>query len=110
MSVNIALDDDLAARLDRQAKGHRMSMQEWAVRVLAESAECDKGGSEWSGLNARRLALIAKEYSHGLSHAEQDELAALQDACAKTSEPQDRKLLEKLTGWETSAQCAHDHE
>ncbi len=104
MSVTIALNDDLAARLDRQAKGHRVSLQEWAVRILADAAEGGNDRARWSAINARRLALIAKEYTSGLSDAEQDELAALQEACAKACELQDWKLLNRFNSWEASAQ------
>jgi len=69
----------------------------------------DNGGEiAWIKLNSRRLALISKECTTGLTDAEAAELAVLQDAAAKASEPQDRKLLERLTACEEQAnwRCA----
>ena len=103
MSVTITLDNELADRLARQAEDHDASLQEWAVRVLEEVVENGHDVTAWTRLNARRLALISKEYASSLTDLEQAELANLQGAVAKACEPQDRKLLERLEAYEVSA-------
>jgi hypothetical protein len=96
MAVIITLQNDLADRLARKAESRRVSLQDWAVRILEESLD-NADDAAWSRLNARRLALISKEDTSGLTSPEQGELAALQDAAAKACERQDRPLLEKLS-------------
>jgi len=108
MSVTITLENELADKLARQAEDHHVSLHEWAVRVLEEVVENGHDASAWSRLNARRLALISKEYTSGLTDSEQAELADLQDAVAKACEPRDRKLLEKLEAYKVSASRSTD--
>ena len=100
MAVTITLNDDLAFRLARGAEQQRLSIQEWATRILEQAADPEHGESAWRDLNARRLALISKEFSSGLTDAENAELDALQEAVARASEPQDRRLLEQLREYE----------
>ena len=100
MTITIALKPETAEKLSRQAQGNTVTLQEWVVRILEDAADHNHGASEWTTLNARRLALIAKEFTSGLHEAEQAELATLQDAVAKACEPEDRRLLEKLAAWE----------
>ena len=104
MTITIALKPETAEKLSRQALGNTVTLQEWVVRILEDAADHDHGTSEWTTLNARWLALIAKEFTQGLDEAEQAELANLQDAAAKACEPEDRRLLDKLTAWEAVAQ------
>lgn len=110
MSVTITLHEDLAHKLARQAAGHRVSLQDWAVGILEGAAD---GGidaaTQWARLNARRLALISKEYVSGLTQAEEEELRALQDVAAKACEPQDRMLLEKLDTYQLLTQERNCH-
>ncbi len=103
MSITITLDNELADKLARQAEDHHASLQEWAVRVLEDVVENGHDVTAWTRLNARRLALISKEHTDGLTDSERTELADLQDAVAKACEPQDRELLERLEAYEVSA-------
>jgi hypothetical protein len=108
MPVTITLRDDLADGLARQAGDRHISLEEWTTRILEEAVGDNSGEIAWIKLNSRRLALISKECTTGLTDAEAAELAVLQDAAAKASEPQDRKLLERLTACEEQAnwRCA----
>ncbi|MCL4204795.1 MAG: hypothetical protein KJ000_20140 [Pirellulaceae bacterium] len=112
MPVTITLREELADGLIRQALGRRMSLEEWATRILEAAVSDDRGKDAWGKLNSRRLALIAKEYETGLTDAEAAELAVLQDAAAKACEPQDRKLLGRLSVCEEQADypSAQTHE
>ncbi len=103
MSVTITLRDELADGLARQAQGCQVSLEEWATRILEEAVGDSGGVTAWFQLNSRRLALISKEYATGLTDAEAAQLAVLQEAAAKASEPQDRKLLGQLSAYEEQA-------
>jgi hypothetical protein len=103
MSVTITLREELADGLARQAQGRRMSLEEWATRILETAVSDDGGKNAWLELNSRRLALISKEYETGLTDAEAAELAVLQDAAAKACEPEDWKLLGRLSACEEQA-------
>jgi hypothetical protein len=76
MSVTITLREELADGLARQAQGRRMSLEEWATRILEAAVSADRGKDAW--------------------------------AC----EPQDRKLLGRLSVCEEQADCpsAQTHE
>ena len=112
MSVTITLRDELADRLARQAQGRQVSLEECATRILEEAVGDNGGELAWFKLNSRRLALISKEYVTGLTDAEAAELVVLQDSAAKACEPQDRKLLERLSACEERANypSAQTHE
>ena len=103
MSVTITLREELADDLARQAQARRMSLEQWATRILEAAVSDDGGRNGWTKLNSRRLALISKEYETGLTDAEAAELAFLQDAAAKACEPQDRKLSGCLSALEQEA-------
>lgn len=103
MSVTITLPDELANGLSQQAKAQRVSLQQWATRILEEALDDQVEDTKWFKLNSRRLGLIAKEYATGLTDAEAAELADLQEAAAKACEPRDRTLLKRLTACEELA-------
>ena len=103
MSITITLNDELADKLVRQAERKKVPLAELAMRILENGLESAFGEETWSNLNSRRLALISKQLHRGLTNSEQAELAALQDAAARVSEPQDRTLLETLRAYERSA-------
>lgn len=108
MTITIPLTPEVEASLRARASKQGMSLQEWATRILEQAVDPEHGESAWQSLNARRLALISKEYSGGLTDAESAELAALQEAAARASEPQDRRLLERLREYEE--RTGHSHQ
>lgn len=96
MAVTITLNQDLAERLRAQAQTRNLSMQQWALAILANASERPDHPETWTELNAQRLALIHKRYGAGLNEEEEKELATLQDAAAKVFEPTDRRRWEHL--------------
>ena len=96
MPVTITLGPDLAKRLRAQAEARHLSVQQWALALLANASERPDQPETWTELNARRLALIRRRYGTGLSAAEDQELEALQDATAKLFEPADRQRWEHV--------------
>jgi hypothetical protein len=103
MSITITLPDELADGLARQARGRLMSVEQWATQILEQAVGADGARAAWFELNSRRLALIAKKCATGLTDAEAAELATLQDAAAKASEPSDKRMLARLSACEERA-------
>lgn len=91
MPVTITLNPDLAERLRVQAEARHLSVQQWALAILANVSERPNHPETWTELNARRLALIRERYGTGLSEVEEQELQLLQDATAKCFESADRR-------------------
>jgi hypothetical protein len=96
MSLTITVSDELAKRLRAQAAVRKLSVQQWAVTILANASLSPEDAEPWIDLNSRRVALIRKRYETGLSETEVQELARLQDAAAATLEPFDRRRLEQV--------------
>jgi hypothetical protein len=95
-AVTIILNPDLADRLRAQAEARHLSIQQWALAILANASERPDHPETWTELNSRRLALIRQHYGTGLSEVEEQELQALQDATAKRFEPADRRRWEHV--------------
>jgi hypothetical protein len=91
MSLTITLNKELAQRLRAQAEVRKLSVQQWALAILANAAQRPDCPETWTELNGQRLALIRKRYAGGLNEAEDRKLAALQAAAAEVFEPADRQ-------------------
>ena len=98
MSATITLDDALAERLRAQAQAHQISLEQWAVTILANASKRPHDPQTWTDLSARRLALLRKQSAAALNEREQQELAQLQDAAAKVFVPADQRRLEHVQG------------
>src|SRR5205809_6143803 len=61
--LTITLDKELAQRLRAQAEARKLSVQQWALAILANASQCPDCPEAWTGLNGERLALIRKRYS-----------------------------------------------
>jgi hypothetical protein len=103
MSVSIPLDDELAQRLHSQAQARCLSLQQWTLLILRQASEQPGDPQAWTQFNARRLALIQRRYSEGLTAAEEQELVDLQDVADALCEPADRRRLERLAELELQA-------
>lgn len=101
MQVTLTINDDLATVLRAQAMTQRLPFEEWALSILGYAATHPQETQTWALLNKRRFTLIRKQFSVGLSEAEQQELAQLQDKVAQLLEPWDRQLIEKLAPYES---------
>lgn len=99
----ITIDPALAEQLDRQAKRHNTTLEDWTERILWEAATRNEFTDGWDARNARRTELIFRELDVGLSSKEAIELERLQEAAAKMSEPSDRQRLEWLAKIESQA-------
>ena len=104
MPITITVDDDLAQRLQQQAKARQISVQEWALLVLGRAPEFPDQPEAWRELNARRFELIRQRHQGGLTPAEEAELTELQTTADKWLEPIDRQRLEMLRPFEELAQ------
>lgn len=104
MPVTITLDDELAQRLEQQARARRVSLQQWAIQVLSQAPGVSQQADAWREFNARRLQLIRQRHEKGLSEAEDAELAELQATADRWLEPVDRQRLEMLKPYEELAQ------
>ncbi len=82
MSLTITLNDELATRLRAKAASRKLSVQQWALAILASASQSPEHAATWAELNSRRVELIRKRYETGLSETEEQELARLQDAAA----------------------------
>jgi hypothetical protein len=96
MSLTITVNDELAKRLRAQATARKLSVQQWALAILANASQSPEDSDTWIDLNSRRVALIRKRYEAGLNDMEEQELARLQAAAADILEPFDRRRLEHL--------------
>ncbi|MCX7419168.1 MAG: hypothetical protein NT013_06480 [Planctomycetia bacterium] len=110
--MTVVLDEELVEQLQQQADAVQVSVRDFAVRILQDAVQWPSDSKAWKKINARRLDLIALEYTHDLTAAEAQELDALQDVVAKASEPEDRKLLRTLRDFEqrASPQLGAPHE
>ena len=96
MSVTITLSGELAGRLQTQAEARKLSLEEWALMVLENVSERPERPETWTEVNARRLTLVRKRYTEGLSDLEESELQSLQDTTARMLEPADRRRLDHV--------------
>ena len=103
MSVTITLSDELAGRLEAQAQGLHLSVEQWVQMILGYAAENPCELEMWVNLNHKRLDLINKRHADGLDESEERELAALQETAARALDPWDQQMLEKLESYETLA-------
>ncbi len=101
MSVTIALNDEMAARLEPQAQ--QLSIEQWALTILGQAGENPNEFQTWARLNQRRFALIRRRYPGGLNPSEERELAELQSAVATVLSPWDQELNDHLAPFESLA-------
>ena len=93
MKLMIALDEKQAGHLQRQASARHISAEQFAGVLLKEALVRIEEEETWGAVNHRRLDLIGKSRSTGLSAEEEKELNQLQGAVDGRLEPMDRRLL-----------------
>jgi hypothetical protein len=103
MPVSIQIDDALARSLRQEAAAQHLSLEEFALQLLRDEVIRLAASKDWPAKNRRRLALIQKTTTVGLSRAEETELELLQAALDKRLEPLDEKLLANLRRMEEQA-------
>jgi hypothetical protein len=78
MSIVIHLDDDLARRLESEARQRKLPVEQLAITILNDAVSPSRAGHEWGERNRRRLELIRKSSRCELTEQEQTELDGLQ--------------------------------
>lgn len=101
----ITIDDDLARRLDQQARQNHATLAEWVSRILRSAATREEFPEEWQTCESRRVELIVREMESALTADESLELERLQAASAKLTEPYDRQRLDWLANIESQAEA-----
>ena len=108
MSVTITLDDELAHRLESQARARQVSLEDWALTVLGRAPEFPDQPDAWRELNVRRFALIHRKCEIGLDRSEEAELTELQATADRWLEPVDRQRLALIEQLEAAAEQLSD--
>src|SRR5438128_3314655 len=103
MPVTIQLNDTLAAELQEKAAAHRLSLEEFTLHPLDGALGEMNAADRWAAHDKRRLELIRKSCTSGLSSEEEGELQGLQAALDQRLEPLDDLLLGSLGHWQIAA-------
>jgi hypothetical protein len=93
MNLTISLDEAQAGQLQRQAATRQMAPEELAQSILHEALGKLAEEEQWNVLNRRRVELIRKSRTSGLTASEEEDLRRLQDAVDRKLEPIDQQLL-----------------
>jgi hypothetical protein len=93
MPMLVSLEDDVATRLQEQAKAHRLPADALAHQLLGDALHQLESEEQWAVKNKRRVALIRKEV---LTPEEEAELEELQLEADRRVEPMDKRLLAGL--------------
>jgi hypothetical protein len=93
MDLTISLDEQQAVNLQRQASSRHLSPEQFARALLDDALGRIVEEETWGAMNNRRIELIRKSRSSGLSAEEMRELEQLQAAADRRLEPMDRQLL-----------------
>ena len=94
MSITITFQDDLAQRIESEAKEQRVSIEELATTIL--DLAITRTHDSWREQNQRRLTLIRKSLRQSLTAVEQQELDTLQATLDARFEDFDAALKAQL--------------
>jgi hypothetical protein len=108
MSVTITLTNPLAEELQTRAAAQRLSVEEFATRLLGQAVQQLDDSERWQAQNARRLALLRKSKTAALGADEQAELQQLQAAADRQLEQVDQRLLEELNKMRQAANAPRE--
>ena len=100
MSLEITVPDTLADRLRQRAEAEHVSVEELAQRILRHGLEPPLAPEHWNAVDQRRVQLIEKRFSGGLSTDEQQQLRRLQDMADQQLEKLDERMLDDLAQME----------
>ncbi len=96
MSNAILLDENLVTQLQRQAEAKSLSVDQYARELLGQAVVTEEELA-WRTCNARRVALIRKQFAEGLSDDEEAELRRLQEQADRRLDQLDDQRLEDVT-------------
>ena len=104
MSLTINVSEPLARRLQSRAEAQRVSVEERASQILESGIQGPLAPDQWSVANKRRVLLIEKRFSSGLTDEEQAELQRLQDLADQQLEELDALMLRDVGRMEETSQ------
>jgi hypothetical protein len=96
MPLTIIVTDPLALKLQSEAAGRKMSVEQFALEILGQAVPSD----DWVIANQRRVALIRQQFAGGLTAAEAAELQELQQRADRHLESLDSQMLADITEME----------
>jgi hypothetical protein len=102
MPLTITVPDPLAKQLQTRAKAEMIPVEELASRLLETGVQNPLEPGQWTIANERRVALIEKRFSHGLTDQEQEELQQLQELADRQLEELDALMLKDMALMETT--------
>jgi hypothetical protein len=103
MSLTITVPDPLARRLQSRAQAEKVPVDELASRLLETGMQSPLEPGQWTVANQRRVALIEKRFSSGLTDHEQEELQRLQELADHQLEELDALMLKDVARMEATA-------
>ena len=103
MSLTITVPDPLARRLQSRAQAENVPVDELASRILEHGMQRALEPAQWKTTNERRVALIEKRFTSGLTNSEQEELQRLQELADQQLEELDALMLKDVAHMEASA-------
>ena len=92
MASVILLDENLAAQLKRQAEAKSLSVEQYAREILGQAVATETDLA-WRACNERRVALIRRQFSGGLTGHEEAELRRLQEQADEQLDQLDEQRL-----------------
>jgi hypothetical protein len=98
MSIVIHVNDDLASRLQTEARQRKLPVEQLAITILDHAVPPSRTDQEWGDRNRRRLDLIRKSTRQELTDPEQRELDELQNWLDERFDSFDAGLLAQLDG------------
>jgi hypothetical protein len=99
MALMITVRDPLAQELKSAADERNVAVEQFANELLGQAVRA----REWPGANHRRLALIRKQFTEGLTGAEAKELQELQCQADRHLEALDAEMLNDVSSMERAA-------
>ena len=93
MPRTIALPDPLISRLESQARSQHTTIDALVVTILDRAVHRPEFNTNWSKLNARRMALIHQRFASGLNPSEVAELQQLLEQADQQVESLDAEML-----------------
>jgi hypothetical protein len=94
MGFTLHLEGPLAEALRQQALDEHTSVEEYALRLMADAVQERIAAKQWDSSNRRRLELIARKLQGPLTNEEEEEFQQLQALTAERAAPFDRVLLQ----------------
>lgn len=103
MSLEISVPNVIAHRLRLRAEVEHVSVEDLVQRILLQGLDSPLALGQWDTINPRRVQLIEKRFSSGLSVDEERQLKQLQELADQQLEKLDERLIDDLARMERAA-------